>query len=478
MTDTTSRPFSTSSVISPHAALEALASDMDLDMGSNTMEDIVSSSAESPTHTDTNREYNHEHGPSTSPRNGAQTGPTTPISPRYIVRAQFDFDASDPSALSFKSGDVIEVYTMLESGWWDGMLDGRRGWFPSNFVEELNEDDEGDEQEESSLGHGQEDEHTHRLGLVGDERDRERDMRMLQQDEFGVPSRHRRDLSSTSVDLEGAGWGSGGLDDLAREMMDSSLQDQDEDDGKAFEAEALRRRRLRDSDDTSGGGDFGTLRTPYSRRREETDNTIRQNSRAGPSRPGTSGKAKEGMEDAWIPSLTPDGQVSLFPGMLTHQLTIRSITSIHTLARRHGKSQIHLQQAKDLESQKISTIPTILSSIIPIPLRVIDNQEVVDSIKTLPLHRPTTFTATRKKKHSDLHPTPMAKFLIPGCPACRMMGKASSTIIESRVNRAQIYRPALLDSATVDAHPVKNRGQVLSINNVQSRIGKRKPGSL
>jgi len=336
MTDATSRPFSTSSVISPHAALEALAMDMDMDM--NSMEHIITSSAESPTSSSQN-----QHGqcsandPTQSPAQngsgaGTGTGPGTPISPRYIVRAQFDFDASDPSALSFKSGDVIEVYTMLESGWWDGMLDGRRGWFPSNFVEEITEDEEdwGGDQGESSLGYGdrreeEQDEHSHGLGLVGDHMDRERDMKMLEKEEFGVPSRHRRDLSTTSIDdLAGAGWGSGGLDDLAREMMDTSLQGEDEeDDGKAFEAEALRRRRLRDSDDTNttSGGDFGTLKTPYSRRREQTDNTIRQNSRAGPSRPGTSGKAKEGMEDAWIPSLTQDGQVRLLAHRVEERLT-------------------------------------------------------------------------------------------------------------------------------------------------------------
>jgi hypothetical protein len=469
MTDTTSRPFSTSSVISPHAALEALALDMDTSVDINSMEHIITSSAESPTNPNPDPDHDNEQGPSTSPRNGAKTGPTTPISPRYIVRAQFDFDASDPSALSFKSGDVIEVYTMLESGWWDGMLDGRRGWFPSNFVEEFNEDDEGDEQEESSLGHdhGQEDEHTHGLGLVGDERDRERDMKMLQQDEFGVPSRHRRDLSSTSVDLEGAGWGSGGLDDLAREMMDSSIQDEgDQDDGKAFEAEALRRRRLRDSDDTSGGGDFGTLRTPYSRRREETDNTIRQSSRAGPSRPGTSGKAKEGMEDAWIPSLTQDGQVRLCISERLEGANDRSTTSIHILARHHGKSQIHPRQAKDQGKKKISTIQTTLSSTIRIPPPpAIDNQEEMDSIKIQPPPHPITSTATLRKKHSDFHLILMAKSLIPGYPACRMMEKVSSTIIELRVNHAQIYRLVLLDSRMVDAHPVKGPERVWKINN-------------
>jgi hypothetical protein len=468
MADTTSRPFSTSSVISPHAALEALALDMDMSVDINSMEHIITSSAESPTDPNPNHDNEQEQGPSTSPRNGTKTGPTTPISPRYIVRAQFDFDASDPSALSFRSGDVIEVYTMLESGWWDGMLDGRRGWFPSNFVEELNEDDEGDEQEESSLGHeqGQEDEHTHGLGLVGDEKDRERDMKMLQQDEFGVPSRHRRDLSSTSVDLEGAGWGSGGLHDLAREMMDSSIHGEG-DDGKAFEAEALRRRRLRDSDDTSGGGDFGTLRTPCSRRREETDNTIRQSSRAGPSRPGTSGKAKEGMEDAWIPSLTQDGQVRVPTGTISDELTVRSTMSIHILAKRHGRSQIHPQQGKDQAKKKISTIQTTLSSTIPIPPPpAVDSQEEMGSIKVQPHPPPTTSTATLRKKHSDFHRILTVKSLIPGYPACKMMGKGSSTIIESRDNHAQTSHLALLDSPMVDAHPVRGPERVWRINNV------------
>jgi son of sevenless-like protein len=250
-----------------------------------------------------------------------------------MVRAQFDFDASDPSALSFKAGDIIEVYTMLESGWWDGMLDGRRGWFPSNFVEEM--DDEGDEEESSSS----QNEYSHGLGLVGDQMDRERDMQMLEREDFGVPLHHpsnrTRGRSGSGLggadgfggNLDelmrgGAGWGSGpGLDDLAREMMESNLQDEEEeeDEGAAFEAEAARRREARRSDDTDTG-EFGDLRTPHHpRRREHTDNTIRQrpsvaSGRAGASDAGqgiTPVKQVEETQDAWIPSLTPDGQVSL-----------------------------------------------------------------------------------------------------------------------------------------------------------------------
>lgn len=60
----------------------------------------------------------------------------------FRVRAVYDFEATDESALSFRAGDVIEVLTMLPSGWWDGMLGANRGWFPSNYVEDYDDDDD------------------------------------------------------------------------------------------------------------------------------------------------------------------------------------------------------------------------------------------------------------------------------------------------------------------------------------------------
>ncbi|KAJ7743773.1 ras guanine nucleotide exchange factor domain-containing protein [Mycena metata] len=36
--------------------------------------------------------------------------------------------------LSFRAGQVIHVLNRDSSGWWDGELEGRRGWFPSNYV--------------------------------------------------------------------------------------------------------------------------------------------------------------------------------------------------------------------------------------------------------------------------------------------------------------------------------------------------------
>jgi len=51
-----------------------------------------------------------------------------------FCRALYDYDAQDPSALSFRTDDIIEVLTQQPSGWWDGLLGEERGWFPSNYV--------------------------------------------------------------------------------------------------------------------------------------------------------------------------------------------------------------------------------------------------------------------------------------------------------------------------------------------------------
>lgn len=50
-----------------------------------------------------------------------------------FVKALYDYDADDRTSLSFRQGDVIQVITQLESGWWDGVIHGVRGWFPSNY---------------------------------------------------------------------------------------------------------------------------------------------------------------------------------------------------------------------------------------------------------------------------------------------------------------------------------------------------------
>ncbi|GLB38510.1 putative guanine nucleotide exchange factor for Ras-like small GTPases [Lyophyllum shimeji] len=58
-----------------------------------------------------------------------------------FCRALYDYEAQDPSALSFRRGDIIEVLTQQPSGWWDGLLGDERGWFPSNYVEIISDEE-------------------------------------------------------------------------------------------------------------------------------------------------------------------------------------------------------------------------------------------------------------------------------------------------------------------------------------------------
>ncbi|KAG0253551.1 hypothetical protein DFQ27_007342 [Actinomortierella ambigua] len=60
---------------------------------------------------------------------------------QVLVRALYDFQSDDATNLTFRKDDVIQVLAQLESGWWAGNIDGRQGWFPSNYVQIIGEDD-------------------------------------------------------------------------------------------------------------------------------------------------------------------------------------------------------------------------------------------------------------------------------------------------------------------------------------------------
>ncbi|OCH84910.1 ras GEF [Obba rivulosa] len=57
-------------------------------------------------------------------------------SSRDYVLAMHDFvpQHQNVTCLAFDAGQVIHVLNRDASGWWDGEVDGRRGWFPSNYV--------------------------------------------------------------------------------------------------------------------------------------------------------------------------------------------------------------------------------------------------------------------------------------------------------------------------------------------------------
>ncbi|KAF9104726.1 hypothetical protein BGX29_001408 [Mortierella sp. GBA35] len=67
-----------------------------------------------------------------------------------VVRALYPYVSEDPNtiSLSFDADDLIQVVTQLDSGWWYGFCNQNRGWFPSNFVEEITQSDLEDDDED------------------------------------------------------------------------------------------------------------------------------------------------------------------------------------------------------------------------------------------------------------------------------------------------------------------------------------------
>ena len=98
------------------------------------------------------------HGSLSSPATSSSTFDAGPNKPEVItgpdggvivvehVVALHDFQSNNPTCLSFRAGQIIRVFNRDTSGWWDGELDGERGWFPSNYVDQ--DDEEGEEHPE------------------------------------------------------------------------------------------------------------------------------------------------------------------------------------------------------------------------------------------------------------------------------------------------------------------------------------------
>lgn len=72
--------------------------------------------------------------------------------PVMYVRALYDYEADDRTSLSFHEGDVIQVITQLESGWWDGIINGVRGWFPSNYCQVTTSPEDALEEKQNASG--------------------------------------------------------------------------------------------------------------------------------------------------------------------------------------------------------------------------------------------------------------------------------------------------------------------------------------
>ena len=51
-----------------------------------------------------------------------------------MVEVKFEYDAEQPDELTLRVGDIIKNCRLVEDGWMEGELNGKRGIFPDNFV--------------------------------------------------------------------------------------------------------------------------------------------------------------------------------------------------------------------------------------------------------------------------------------------------------------------------------------------------------
>ncbi|XP_060078738.1 rho guanine nucleotide exchange factor 7-like isoform X6 [Ylistrum balloti] len=53
------------------------------------------------------------------------------------VKALHNFKGTNNDELCFSKGDIVTVTQTMEGGWWEGTLNGKTGWFPSNYTKEV-----------------------------------------------------------------------------------------------------------------------------------------------------------------------------------------------------------------------------------------------------------------------------------------------------------------------------------------------------
>lgn len=53
----------------------------------------------------------------------------------FLANAAYSYHDSNPRELSFREGGQVQVITRRESGWYDGVINGKRGWIPGNYLD-------------------------------------------------------------------------------------------------------------------------------------------------------------------------------------------------------------------------------------------------------------------------------------------------------------------------------------------------------
>jgi myosin-1 len=63
--------------------------------------------------------------------------PPPPPKKAPMVKALYDYDANEADELTIRAGDLIVLISKDDPGWWTGSLNGKKGLFPSNYVQDI-----------------------------------------------------------------------------------------------------------------------------------------------------------------------------------------------------------------------------------------------------------------------------------------------------------------------------------------------------
>lgn len=61
----------------------------------------------------------------------------TPVRQQPCCQALYDFEAENPGEIGFREGDIINLTQRVDENWFEGAIDGKKGYFPVSYVQVL-----------------------------------------------------------------------------------------------------------------------------------------------------------------------------------------------------------------------------------------------------------------------------------------------------------------------------------------------------
>jgi len=71
------------------------------------------------------------------PPNPGRGGGPPPPSNQPKAKAMYPYQGQTQDELSFGQNDILIIHKKDPGGWWEGELNGKRGWIPANYVQEI-----------------------------------------------------------------------------------------------------------------------------------------------------------------------------------------------------------------------------------------------------------------------------------------------------------------------------------------------------